>query len=648
MGCSARRTERRNQNVHKVHEDFEHRATPQCAHKMGYDLNSGQTLGLPTIVGTTIGGTPSVNPDGTVTFTPTTGFTGTASFIYQVCDNGSPSLCSSSTVTIDVTGASTYINVAPTVANDATTTPMNTVISGNARTNDFDFNAGQSLTYSLTTASTNGTMVLQSNGLYTYTPNVGFVGLDSAKYTVCDNGTPTLCSSAWIYVEVTAIGVNTNIAPTVTKDIAATTLNIPVVINIKANDYDANSGQTIGLPAIISPVPNGIAAVNDNGTVTFTPNPGFVGTSTFTYQVCDNGSTNLCNSTTVTVIVNTTPAPTNANLPPTAVDDSYQVLKGTSITGNLGLNDTDPNAGQSLTYSLLTNPSHGVMSLNANGTYSYNPNTGYTGTDEFLYKICDNGSPTMCDTATVYMTVYEYPCITMNLKVLLEGPLNNATGLMGTILNQRGLLPGQTPIGQFGVATPAGHPYSGAPWNLVDTTGQNIHSYPTNVVDWVLVSLRTTNTIATNVLRVPALLLQDGTISFINPCFSLPSGNYFIVIEHRNHMGVMSPTVVSVVNGALTFDFTTGNTLIAMSVNDPPAFGQKLLGTRWAMHAGDGKKNTPTTNYDINFNDSQLWKLESGIFDQYRYSDFNMNADVNFQDQVLWKANNGRYSIVPH
>ena len=613
-----------------------------------YDLNAGQTLGLPTIVGTPIGGTPSVNPDGTVTFTPTTGFIGTASFTYQVCDNGSPTLCSTATTTIEVTGASSYVNVAPTVANDAATTPMNTSVAGNAKTNDSDFNFGQTLTYTLLTTALNGNLVLSANGGYTYTPNTGFVGLDSARYTVCDNGSPVLCSNAWIYLQVTASGVNVNVAPVLTKDIAATTQGIAISINIKGNDYDANSGQTLGLPTIIGSVPNGAVTVNADGTITFTPNTGFIGSTTFTYQVCDNGSPSLCNTSTVTVNVNATPASTNANLQPTAVDDAYQVLKGTSITGNLGTNDTDPNTGQTLTYSLLTNPARGVMSLNANGTYSYTPNAGYTGTDQFLYKICDNGSPTLCDTATVYITVYEFPCVTLTLKVLLEGPLNTTTGMMGTVLNQRGLLPGQTPIGQFAVATPVGHPYSGAPWNLVDTTGQNYRSYPSNVVDWVLVSLRTTNTVATNFLRVPALLLQDGTISFINPCFSLPNGSYFVVIEHRNHMGIMSPTAVSIVNGVLAFDFTTGNALTSINVNDPPAFGQKSLGTRWAMHAGDGKKNTPTTNYDINFNDAQLWKLESGVFDQYRYGDFNMNADVNFQDQVLWKANNGRYSIVPH
>jgi hypothetical protein len=613
-----------------------------------YDLNVGQTLGLPTIIGTPSGGTASVNPDGTVTFTPTTGFTGVATFNYQVCDNGSPSMCKTATATIDVVSIVNYANVAPSATNDATTTPMNTAVAGNAKTNDFDFNNGQTLSYALATPAVNGSMVMQTSGAYVYTPNTGFVGLDSARYSVCDNASPALCSTAWIYVQVTATGVNTNATPIVLSDVASTTQSIPVTINVKGNDYDPNSGQTLGLPTITGVVPNGTATVNADGTITFTPTAGFVGTSTFSYIVCDNGSASLCVTASVTVTVLATPAPTNANMPPTAMDDAYQVLKGTSITGNLGLNDTDPNGGQTLTHSLLTNPTNGVMSLNANGTYSYTPNAGFTGTDQFLYKVCDNGTPTLCDTATVYITVYEFPCVTLTLKVLLEGPLNAGTGLMGTVLNQRGLLPGQTPIGQFAVVTPVGHPYKGAPWNSTDTTGQSFRNYPSNAVDWVLVSLRTSNSSSANVLRVPALLLNDGTVSFLNPCFSLPNGNYFVVIEHRNHMGIMSPSAVAVVNGVLAFDFTTGNSLTSISVNDPPAFGQKAVGTKWAMHAGDGKKTTQTTNFDINFNDSQLWKLESGVFDQYRYGDFNMNADVNFQDQVLWKNNNGRYSIVPH
>jgi large repetitive protein len=617
-----------------------------------FDLNPNTTLTNPTIVGTPVGGTTVVNPDGTVTFTPNAGFTGVATFKYAVCDNGSPSLCDTATVTVDVSTPTNYVNIAPIAVRDATTTPINTPVAGNAKTNDSDLNVGQTLTYATVpvTNPLHGGIVLQTDGTYVYTPTAGFVGLDSAQYRVCDNGSPSLCATAWIVVEVTAAGVNNNMPPVVTKDNAGTTKDMPVVINVKANDYDPNAGQTLGLPTIVGTVPNGTATVNPDGTITFVPTTGFTGTTTFTYQVCDNGFAMACNSATVTVVVTPTPPTINVNLAPVAVDDANQTLKNTVVNGSAATNDTDPNVGQSLTFSLLTPASHGVVSLAFDGTYRYTPVAGFTGNDQFTYKICDNGSPTMCDTATVYLTVYDFPCVTINLKVLLEGSLylSSNAGVMRTTLNERGLLPGQTPVGQFAIATPAGHPYSGAPWNVVDTTGITMTTYDPDVTDWVLVSLRTDNVLAANVLRVPALLMKDGTVRFINPCFAVPNGNYFIVIEHRNHMGAMSPSAVAIVNGVINFDFTTGNSLITTNINNPPAFGQKLIGTKWAMYAGDGKKNTPTTNFDINFNDSQLWKSESGIFDQYRQGDHDMNADVNFQDQVLWKANNGRYSIIPH
>jgi hypothetical protein len=69
----------------------------------------------------------------------------------------------------------------------------------------------------------------------------------------------------------------------------------------------------------------------------------------------------------------------------------------------------------------------------------------------------------------------------------------------------------------------------------------------------------------------------------------------------------------------------------------------KLLNTSYQRY-----KTTRTTNFDINFNDSQLWNGESGVFDQYRRGDFNLDADVNFNDQVLWKNNSGQYSGVAH
>ena len=53
-------------------------------------------------------------------------------------------------------------------------------------------------------------------------------------------------------------------------------------------------------------------------------------------------------------------------------------------------------------------------------------------------------------------------------------------------------------------------------------------------------------------------------------------------------------------------------------------------------------------NYDINFNDSQLWRIISGGFDVYLLGDFNMDADTNFGDNSLWKTNSGKFSGVQH
>jgi hypothetical protein len=237
-------------------------------------------------------------------------------------------------------------------------------------------------------------------------------------------------------------------------------------------------------------------------------------------------------------------------------------------------------------------------------------------------------------------------CTALDVKVLLEGPMNANTGLMGTILNQRGLLPGQIPIGLFGIPTPTGQPYNTAPWYY--TGNEAITHYDSTVVDWVMVTVRSDSASADSVvMRKAGLLHQDGHVDFVDNCWSLPfNKRYFVVIEHRNHMGVMSPTGQLLARGGvIRHDFTQFNGYIVVN---PNSTGQKLMGGKWTMLACDGKKNTYTNNFDINFLDAQYWKAQSGIFDAYRDSDFNLDADVNFFDSLLWKRNNGQYSGVPH
>lgn len=609
-----------------------------------YDPNGGP-LSNPMITTAPTSGTAVVNPDGTITFTPNPLFTGTTAFTYTICDFGTPALCDSATVTVTVVPTVGVTNVAPTAQNDATTTPENTAVIGDVSSNDTDLNAGQTLTYAMSTQPTNGTVALQPNGIFTYIPTNGFVGIDSFSYAVCDNGLPALCDTAWVLIEVTTTNVNTNTSPMAADDNVTTYAGDIIIVNVLANDVDLNGNQTLSSPTIIGTPVGGTAVVNPNGTVTFTPQSGFTGIASFSYAVCDNGSPSLCDTAQVQVTVKPAVVLNNINIAPLAVDDAARTYKNTSLTSSVATNDSDVNTGQTLTFSLLSSATHGSVSLNANGTYTYVPVANYIGPDQFVYKVCDNGVPSKCDTAMVYLTVFDFPCAALDLKVILEGAYNASTGKMRTTLNQRGLLPGQTPMGQFAVATPAGQPFNTAPWNYNGV--EAVTNYAPTVVDWVLVSIRTDNVNASsNVFKTAALLHDDGHIQFIDTCFKLPvTGTYYALVEHRNHIGVMSPSALSIVNGKIAFDFTAANSYVLMN---PPSFGQKLVNGKWMMYAGDGKKNTQTSNYDINFNDSQLWKIESGLFDQYRLGDFNLDADVNFQDQTLWKANNGKYSGVPH
>jgi hypothetical protein len=614
------------------------------------DPNGVGTLGTPSVLAQPSCGTVAVLTNGTIDFTPTTGFVGDCTFKYIICDTGTPALCDTASVTVTVTAPIVTVNRAPIAQNDATTTPESTPVNGSVAGNDSDLDAGQTLTFAKLTNPINGSVVFNTDGTFTYTPTTAFVGRDSFTYQVCDNGSPVMCTTATSVIVVTASGVNENDKPIAGDDKVTTTPNTPVIINVKANDIDPDgSANTLTNPVIIGTPVGGTPSVNPDGTVTFVPTTGFTGTATFTYKICDNGSPVLCDTAVVTITVIASPINTNINLAPVAIDDAKSGYKNATISGSTGANDSDPNVGQVLTYSIVSQTTSGLVTSfdAATGNFVYTPIANYVGADYFVYSVCDNGTPSLCDTAVVYFTILDNPCITVQLKALLEGPYSTSTGKMRTVLNQRGLLPGQTPIGQFAVKTAAGHPYKGAPWNYTGTEGDTVTTYPSTVVDWVLVSLRSTASNLVPVWRCAAWLHEDGTITIPGkPCVQIPSGVFYIVIEHRNHMGVMSPTPVSIVNNVLNFDFTTGETFM---VTNPPSFGSKALSNgKWVMYSGDGKKDTQNTNFDINFNDSQLWKLQSGIFDQYRYGDFNLDADVNFSDQVLWKANNGRYSGVAH
>ncbi|WP_226470547.1 Ig-like domain-containing protein, partial [Luteimonas panaciterrae] len=163
-------------------------------------------------------------------------------------------------------------------------------------------------------------------------------------YQVCDTSTPTpVCDTATVTVTV-----QPNVV-TAVDDTAETPANQPVTIPVLDNDTVTGSPLNPGSVTITVPPSNGTVTVNDDGTIVYTPNPNFIGTDTFTYQVCDTSTpTPVCDTATVTV--------------------------------------------------------------NDDGTIVYTPNPNFIGTDTFTYQVCDTSTPTpVCDTATVTVNVKGQP-----------------------------------------------------------------------------------------------------------------------------------------------------------------------------------------------------------------------------------------------
>ncbi len=246
--------------------------------------------------------------------------------------------------------------------------------------------------------------------------------------------------------------------------------------------------------------------------------------------------------------------------------------------------------------------------------------------------------------------------IQFNFKVLLEGSFDPILNRMDAELFNRSLLRGQVPGSTVNAVSgiPSAHPYQALPWNYYGSEGGSwtaanyaaISAANGNkqFIDWVLVSIRTQPNPESTIARTPALLFRDGSLYFPNENFipSKFSGPFYVLIEHRNHIGVMTPQPINVVNDSLTFDFTLQDSYVSGL-----AFGSKeILPDLFAMYAGEGYNTGLKVSYDINGNDKSLWLSENGFFNRYIKGDFNLDGDVNGADRILWDRNNGIYSSV--
>ena len=176
---------------------------------------------------------------------------------------------------------------------------------------------------------------------------------------------------------------------------ASTSEDTPVTIpaaDLLANDTDAE-GDTLSLTSVGNAV-NGTVALDVNGDVVFTPAADFEGTATFDYTVLDSYG----GMATQTVTVDITPV----NDAPVAVDSLAIMPKDTIVNGRLTAIDVD-DLSSGLTFTGGGVTENGQVVINPDGTYTYTPNSGFSGTDSFTFQVSDPSG--LSDTGQVSVSV---------------------------------------------------------------------------------------------------------------------------------------------------------------------------------------------------------------------------------------------------
>ncbi|HHB1560364.1 TPA: tandem-95 repeat protein [Vibrio parahaemolyticus] len=341
--------------------------TPTIIKVLGNDTFEGddQVVSLDTNNGPA-NGTVSVNPDGSVTYTPNDNYHGADSFTYIVTSGG---VSESTTVSVDVTP----VNDAPVAKDDIATTQEDTAVTIDVLPNDTDADGDKLSIESASVPKEQGTVEVV-DGKLVFTPAENFNGDAEITYTVTDGA---LTDQATVKVTVNAVNdtpvVESNIADqTLAEDFTPYTIDL----NTAFSDVDNVDGE---LTFSVSGNSN-IQVAIVNGIATITPTADWNGSETLTFTATDPSGESVSQ-------------PVNFTVAPVAdiVADKATVVEDTPTIINVLGNDTFEGADKVVSLDAENSPKNGTVIVNSDGTVTYTPDDNYVGEDTFTYIVTSGG-----------------------------------------------------------------------------------------------------------------------------------------------------------------------------------------------------------------------------------------------------------------
>jgi len=370
-------TTRANSDSDVTNED-----TPVTTNVLANDIYIAATVTLDIETGPSHG-SAQVTADNRILYSPDLNFNGPDSYTYQVCSSTSD--CASAGVSLSILA----VNDPPEPIDDSAVTDSGAAVSIPVLSNDNDLDGDTLQLQGFDSTSMYGGTIVRddnqtpdnlSDDWLIYTSASGFSGDDHFKYWVND-GQLTVDANVDVTVNAPAQMLVAN------DDTYSLPRNTTLSID-SANGVLQNDPLLVGSEltcTLVSGASHGVLALNPDGSFTYTPNTDYVGEDSFIYQ---SGTDGLV-SNPATVILSVT------NGRPVANDDFYTAEPGQLLQvdppGVLA-NDNDPE-NESLTIVLEKPPDFGALSIQQDGSFSYQPEQGFTGLATFTYYV-DDGEKT--------------------------------------------------------------------------------------------------------------------------------------------------------------------------------------------------------------------------------------------------------------